>query len=350
MIILKKHKIFEWTLTSKFQILPFPYQYYTSFLKTMKDTVVFAIDIGGTKISGAIFNSSGQILSRKSALINQLEGQKVGDLVIKVIDQLQTVSNNLSLKVKAVGIAIPGIFNAQEGTVWAPNIPGWESYPLHDQIRRHLSEEIVIKIDNDRACYILGETWKGAAVGCEHAIFLAVGTGIGAGILVNGSVLRGKNDIAGAIGWMALTDKLIPPYSIHGCFEHHASGNGIAAIAQQNYDRIGTDTGNITSEQVFEAFGENDPVAVKTVQSAIEFWGKAVANLVSLFNPEKIIFGGGVFGPASKFLNDIQYQAAKWAQPISMKQAQLVISELGSEAGLYGAGYLVKDYLHKENE
>lgn len=311
----------------------------------MKQTVVFGIDIGGTKISGAIFDSSGDILSRESALINKLEGKQVGDLVIKVIDHLQTISANLSLKVTAVGVAIPGIFNAQEGTVWAPNIPGWESYPLYGQIRHHLSDEIAIEIDNDRACYILGETWRGAAVGCKHAIFLAVGTGIGAGILVNGSVLRGKSNIAGAIGWMALTDSLIPPYSIHGCFEHHASGNGIAAIVYQDYGQINADSTSITSENVFRAYRENDPVAVKAIQSAIEFWGKAVANLVSLFNPEKIIFGGGVFGPAAQFLDDIYGQATKWAQPISIKQVQLVITELGGEAGLYGAGYLVKDHL-----
>jgi len=315
----------------------------------MKQNVVFGIDIGGTKISGGIFNSSGDILSRESILINKLERKQVSDLVIKVIDHLQTASANLSLKVTAVGVAVPGIFNAQEGTVWAPNIPGWESFPLHDLISNHITEEVAVEIDNDRACYILGESWKGAAVGCKHAIFLAVGTGIGAGILVNGTILRGKSDIAGAIGWMALTEELIPSYSIHGCFEHHASGKGIAAIAQQGYDQNNSGTTGITSKEVFKAYGENDPVAIKSVERAIEFWGKAVANLVSLFNPEKIIFGGGVFGPASQFLDDIYRHAPKWAQPISIKQVQLVITELGGDAGLYGAGYLVKNHLSAEN-
>ena len=316
----------------------------------MKQTVVFGIDVGGTKISGAVFNSSGEILSRESALINKLEGKQVGDLVITVIDHLQTASANLSLKVVAVGVAVPGIFNSELGTVWAPNIPGWKSFPLHDLISHHFTEEVAVEIDNDRACYILGESWKGAAVGCKHAIFLAVGTGIGAGILVNGTILRGKSDIAGSIGWMALTDELIPPYSIHGCFEHHASGNGIAAIAQQGYHQNNSGPTGITSKEVFKAYGEHDPVAIKSVESAIEFWGKAVANLVSLFNPEKIILGGGVFGPASLFLDKIYHHATKWAQPISIKQVQLVVTELGGDAGLYGAGYLVKSHLREEND
>ncbi len=92
-----------------------------------------------------------------------------------------------------------------------------------------------IRIDNDRACYILGETWKGSATGCKHAIFLSVGTGIGAGILVDGKVLRGANDIAGSIGWMALTDPFLQEYVKYGCFEYHASGPGITRITKDIY-------------------------------------------------------------------------------------------------------------------
>lgn len=79
---------------------------------------------------------------------------------------------------------------------------------------------------------------------------------------------------------------------------------------------------------------------MKTLQTAVEFWGMAVANLVSLFNPEKIIFGGGVFGPAARLLPDIYTEAKKWAQPIGIQQVTLEASALGGEAGLFGAGYL----------
>jgi glucokinase len=77
------------------------------------------------------------------------------------------------------------------------------------------------------------------------------------------------------------------------------------------------------------------------MENAIEYWGMAVANLVSLFNPQKIIFGGGVFGPALKFLDAIYEEATKWAQPISIKQVTLEGSALGADAGLYGAAWLV---------
>jgi glucokinase len=91
---------------------------------------------------------------------------------------------------------------------------------------------------------------------------------------------------------------------------------------------------------VFAAYDRGDVVAKEVVGQAIEFWGMAVANLVSLFNPEKIIFGGGVFGPGAKLLGDIYAEAKKWAQPISIKQVRLQASKLGGDAGLYGAGCL----------
>ena len=91
---------------------------------------------------------------------------------------------------------------------------------------------------------------------------------------------------------------------------------------------------------MFAAYDRGDPVAKEVITQAVEFWGMAVANLVSLFNPEKIIFGGGVFGPATQFLGDIYAEAKKWAQPISIKQVKLQASKLGGDAGLYGAGCL----------
>jgi glucokinase len=91
---------------------------------------------------------------------------------------------------------------------------------------------------------------------------------------------------------------------------------------------------------VFAAYDNNDPLAKKVIEMGIEFWGMAVANLVSLFNPEKIIFGGGVFGPATKLIPAIKTEAAKWAQPISIKQVTIEAAALGSDAGVYGAAFL----------
>lgn len=313
---------------------------------------VIGIDLGGTKLAGALFNDTGKIILKETLMIEKRIGKEVGSLIIKLIKVFLKAADDKDLEIKSIGISVPGISYSKTGKVWAPNIPGWDNYPLLTEIKKYLksikNENIIVKIDSDRACYILGEVWKGSAKSCKDAIFIAVGTGIGLGVLNDGKVLRGSNDIAGATGWMALDRPFRNEYTECGCFEHHASGEGIAKIAREylrkekTYSRIlqQKDSMQITAHDVFNAYEKSDPLANKILSEAIEFWGMAVANYVSLFNPEKIIFGGGVFGPALQFLDRIMSEARKWAQPISINQVELVASKLGSDAGLYGAGYL----------
>ena len=306
---------------------------------------VIALDLGGTKLAAALFNDNGDILFKTTHSLNKKQGTDVGKLIFQTVNELSNKAEDVS----AIGICVPGIAHARTGKVWAPNIPGWDDYPLLEELERSVNnEKIKIKIDSDRACCILGEVWKGNAQGCNDAIFLSVGTGIGAGILINNQVLRGSHDIAGAIGWMALDRPFNQKYISCGDFEYNASGEGIAKVAKEmlasgvynksvlkkiNYDLL-------SAKDVFDAYEMGDELSKKVIANAIECWGMATANLVSLFNPEKIIFGGGVFGPALKFLNEIYIEAKKWAQPISIQQVQLLASALGNDAGLHGAGLL----------
>jgi glucokinase len=205
-----------------------------------------------------------------------------------------------------------------------------------------------VLVESDRAASILGEVSRGAARGRRHAIFLAVGTGIGAGILVDGSILRGAHDIAGAIGWMGLDRPYRAEYDRCGGFESHASGVGIARVArvmleaEQRYDgplsALAPD--EITAHEVFAAAEAGDRLAARVVANAVECWGMAVANLVSLFNPEIIVLGGGVFGPAAKFLDRIVAEARQWAQPVSFARVTVCVSLLGPDACLHGTGEL----------
>ncbi len=108
---------------------------------------VIGLDLGGTKIAAALFQAHGEPAA-------------------------------------GVGIAVPGIYRAATETVWAPNIPGWDDYPLVAEVRGAVPDGMTVRVDSDRACAILGEVWRGGAVGARNAVFLVVGTGIGAGILV----------------------------------------------------------------------------------------------------------------------------------------------------------------------
>jgi glucokinase len=302
--------------------------------------LAIGLDLGGTKLSAAIFSDDGTIHDKQSHSLDGSEGKDVGQLVIKKTKEL-LASNK---RIKSIGIAVPGIYHRRSGTIWAPNIPGWEDYPLVHELQE--ITKLPITIDSDRAAYILGEAWVGNAKGCRHAIYLAVGTGIGAGIMIGGHVLRGANDIAGAIGWMALDPPFKEKYKPQGCFEYAASGKGIVRLAEEalvaadDYNGPLAKEGALTTRKVFAAYKQDDQVAKEVFSICIRYWGMAVANLVSLFNPQKVIFGGGVFGPAVQFLPAIKEEAEKWAQPVSIKNVSIEAGSLGTDAGLYGAGYL----------
>ena len=304
---------------------------------------LIAMDLGGTKLASALFDDGGEPMLRETVPLAGRTGADVAALMVE---------RHAALRARAgascpVGVTVPGVYRAASGTVWAPNIPGWDDLPL----RRVLSEAAdgaPVTIDSDRAAHIVGEAWRGAARGARDAVFLLVGTGIGAGILVDGRVLRGHGDVAGAIGWLALSRPYRDGYSECGCFEHHASGPGIAKVARALADADPAYDGELRglaperldTGRVLAAAERGDPVAARAVDDAIELWGMAAANLVSLFNPEVVVFGGGVFGPATRYLPRIRDEAARWAQPLAIRQARFVASALGGDAALYGAARL----------
>ena len=312
---------------------------------------VIAVDLGATKISAALVADDGSLLAREHALLAGRGGDDAAALVAEACRALVADAGGRGVEPpRAVGVAVPGIARAARGTVWAPNIPGWDDYPLRDALHRALGDGARVVIDSDRAACILGETWRGAAAGARDAIFLAVGTGIGAGILVDGRVLRGHADIAGAIGWLALDRPYDERWTSCGCFEYHASGPGLVTVARDLLRQTPIYRGelreladDVTTAGVLDAAERGDEIALRVVSQAIEFWGMATANLVSLFNPETIVFGGGVFGPALRFLDRIADEAGRWAQPIAMQQVRLVPSALGGDAALVGAARLAMD-------
>jgi len=310
---------------------------------------VIGVDLGGTKVAAAIIDKNGDFQVKQVIPIEEREGSEVASLITDLVEQLHKSAVEKNINIEGIGVSVPGIYYSQRGTVWAPNIKGWTDYPLLSELKSLPSiNDIKIKIDSDRACYILGETWQGNAQGCKNAIFVAVGTGIGAGILIDGRVLRGQGDIAGAIGWLALDRPYKKGYKSYGCFEYHASGDGIARTGndylQESPDYDGPlkekSGAQLSSYDIFKAYETKDIIAIKTIDRAISLWGMAAANLVSLFDPEVIVFGGGMFGPAAQFIDRIKIEAEKWAQPISIKQVRIDTSSIGTEAGLLGAGRL----------
>ena len=289
-------------------------------------SLVVAVDLGGTKVASAIVDSAGTISNR--AKVSVARGS-----VRAGIEQLATAIRNCvstgSAKdnVRAVGIIVPGIYFGATGNVWLPNLWGHEQVPLRTELEQLLALPVVI--DSDRAGYVLGEQWLGVARGSKNVVFVAVGTGIGAGIIMNGRLIRGAGDIAGAVGWLALRREYQPIYQQMGCFEAEAAGPGLAR-------RIGANS----AEEVVAAARAGDVAAQAAVDETAEYLGRGIANLVSMLNPEMVVLGGGLMQAADLFVPRIKQVVRRWAQPIAAEQVRIEVTALGEDAGLFGAARL----------
>ena len=310
---------------------------------------IIALDLGGTKVASAIVDETGTIRFTHKNLLSGRQGTEVGKLVLENIDrQLYRAAYN-KMPIEAIGVCVPGSVDPDTKRVWVPNIPQWEDYPLLDEIRKHVEGKgIEVFIDNDRSCAIYGELWKGAGRGCKNCVVIVVGTGIGAGIVIDGRVLHGAHDIVGATGWMAVQKPFLEDYVPQGCLEYYASGAGMCNIAKtmvradKSYRGVlrQMPISRITTKHIFRALAIDDPIAKEVVAQAVQMWGMAAANLVSILNPEKVVFGGGVFRSAKNLVPDIYEEAKKWGQPLSMRTVKFSSTQLDGNEVVLGAAYL----------
>ena len=308
------------------------------------------IDVGGTKIASALFTREGEMSAGTKIAIDKAGGDAAAAQVGSAILALGEAARTSGGRLVAVGICVPGIAYSASGKVWAPNIPGWDQYPLLDKIRGHVPKgHVPVVLESDRSAYVAGEAWRGAAAGARDAVFLAVGTGIGAGIISGGRILHGHEDIAGAVGWFGLDPDFKPEYAAMGSFEAEASGNSVARKARERLEkgrpsamlaRTGGVIGAVTAEVVAAAARRGDPLALEVVADAVTYLAMGIANIVSILNPEVVVVGGGLFQAADLFLEPVRREFKRWAQPLAARSVRIEPSALGEEAGLYGCGRL----------
>ncbi len=201
-------------------------------------------------------------------------------------------------------------------------------------------------VESDRNAAVLGETWRGAARGKSDAIVLMLGTGIGAGILSGGRLVRGAHELSGCAGWMVVTDEYGEEARRVGQLESRGAGPAIAWAAKKELARgIGGLLEEIPAEainayEVAEAARRGDVLSMEVYLEAGRLLGYAVANLVSLFDPEMVVIGGGLAGASDLFLDVLRKSMKERAQPIAGKQVRVVASKLGGEANLLGVAKL----------
>lgn len=309
------------------------------------------LDIGGTKILAGIIDPAGRLVARQRIKTQAKRGPE--DVIARAASALRELAQVARLPLSAlegVGCSVPGPLERESGVVlFSPNL-GWRNVRLAELLEEHL--DLPVEIEDDARCAALGEAWKGAARGASNAVYLTISTGIGSGVIINGHIYRGAHGFAGEVGHITL-DAAGPPCACGnvGCFEALASGSAIAARARQAIrhgdetmlTQFASDTEQLTAEQVIEAAGSGDAVAVRIIEVVGSFLGVGLAAIASSFDPEIIVLGGGVMNRAELLLKRAQETFQARAVPPLGSLVPVIPAALGDESGLWGAATLLMD-------
>lgn len=288
---------------------------------------LLAVDIGGTKIAQALVERDGTIRARREAPTDHTGPAAV-------LEQIAAFAAGHTLE--AAAVSVPAVLEpVTDRVLWAPNLPGWRDVPLRELLRARLGCPVFVEYDGHAA--VLGEWWAGAAKGCASVVAVVIGTGIGGGVIVENRLWRGRDRLAGAVGWFAMAG---PDGLDH--WENLAAGPGIARRAQRLIAQGGVsalDSDTATAREVFDAARAGDALARCVVDETAALIGLGVASLISLVNPHIVVLGGSVGQQGDLLLPGVQAAVSRWAQPISGRGVPIVSSTLGADANLLGAAY-----------
>jgi glucokinase len=311
---------------------------------------VLAVDLGGTKCSAAVVDRNGRILCRRNIPVDLSSSSAPIRQILNLAKEL-SAGSRIKENFVSVGIAVPGLVRP-DGTVWAPNLPGWTRMPLARRLRNSL--KIPVMVESDRNVSVLGECWRGAGRGKTDVIALMIGTGIGAGILSGGRLLRGAHELSGCAGWLTVNDAELPQAKTVGQLESLAAGPAIARSAQKRI-REGEpsilsrlDPRTITAREVADAARRGDRLARDIFYRAGSLLGFGIANLISLLDPQVVILGGGMADAVDLYLDSLRTAVLKRAQPLAARQARILVSKLADQANLLGCARLAWDCLRRE--
>jgi len=303
------------------------------------DQVVIGVDLGGTNLRTALLSLEGDILDKRKETTNALDGWKkvVARLVDNITQQRETAVKR-GLHVTAVGVGAPGVIRMDKGiVVKSPNFPDWNNLPLRDELEHAL--RIPVVIENDANAAALGEQWRGAGRGINSMILLTLGTGVGAGIVLDNKIWQGADGMAGEVGHMTLVpDGRQCGCGNSGCLEMYASARGIVQSYREAAGMLDiTQAPELTSTQVYQAARKGEPVARRVMKDMGTMLGIGIANLINIFNPNMIVIGGGVKDAWDLFIGATHEEIMRRAFQVPAERTEIVPSLLGDDAGLIGA-------------
>jgi glucokinase len=311
---------------------------------------IIGIDLGGTNIkAGLVKADTGEVVTSTSIKTESEKG--IEDTFSRIANLVETILKENGIEksnVQGVGMGIPGPVMHQAVVGFFANFP-WEK----DVDAKALLEGkigIPVKVDNDVNVIAAGEAWLGAAKGYKNVVCLALGTGVGGGIIINGNLVDGFRGAGGEIGHMVVeADGKLCGCGHKGCLETYCSATGIIREATSRltvnkknkvWELIDGDITKLEAKHVFDAAKAGDEFAIDLVNYLVKYLAIGIGNLMNIVNPEAIVIGGGVALAGDILFNPLKEEIKKTALAVAINGVKIVPAVLGNDAGVVGAAAL----------
>jgi len=303
----------------------------------MKKYVV-GVDVGGTNIKLGVVDPLGQVIVRNSFATKPFASSRM-KLISALAREIEASIIKAGLKrsqIAGVGIGLPGLIDYEKGIVrFLPNIPGWRAVPLKSILQKRV--KLPVFVDNDVKIITLAEFKFGAGRGARDLVCLTLGTGVGAGLVLNGQLYRGEDNAAGELGHMPLNEHG-PKCNCggYGCFEKYVGNRALFALASRVMGKPG-----MTTEKMFELAQKGNKKALLFWKKAAEHIGNGLVGIVNLLNPRVIIIGGGISNNEKFLFKTIDSTIRRRAMSLQGRAFTIKRAEFKDDAGIIGAYVLV---------
>ena len=312
------------------------------------DKKIIGIDVGGTNIKIGLLNKNGDILYKWNIPTNkETNGVNIVDDIWRSISS-KLPALLINNQIMGIGVGAPGFVDKKQGLVYEAVNIGWLNYELSKQLNAY--SNLPVFIENDANLAALGENWKGAGNRVDNLIVVTLGTGVGSGIIANGSILNGYKGTAGEIGHITVEpDGSTCNCGRVGCLDTIASGTGIVNQAIEQISKSPTsalgvyflEKGSLTAEDIFYFANMGDAICENVIKRTADALGYILANTATIINPSKILIGGGVSKAGNQLLNLVKKSFQKFSLPRISENCNVELATLGNDAGILGAAYLV---------
>lgn len=322
-------------------------------------TRTIGIDLGGTKIAGAVWDSATATILERKTIPTQghLGPDAVTERIAMLVRELGGMVGLSAEQIPAVGVGVPANFDPATGVIWLiPNLPGaWYGKPLTADLHRLLACPVYLV--NDARAFTLAEATIGAGKGAASCVGITLGTGIGGGIAIDGRLYLGLTGAAGEFGHHTIDMFGMPDGSGNpGGWEGMASGPAIAALGMKAVahggttrigELVGYDLNKITPEIIAHAAELGDEIAQDILQRAGFYLGTGIANIITMLAPERVVIGGGVAQLGEWIMKPIRETLALRVKTVPLDRVHIVPAALGSDAGVIGAAVWARQQLEQ---